>query len=167
LAQSTVPALASGSSGPSSSIAATTRQLDVIRAQIATAETQVCAVVSAEKVQLGFRESTPLRTQPMGQASGPACGFPHPRQGGYLLVIQFQDLARWGAYAQAGKVVHGLGREAVVTGTSSVQLNVLDLERGSVVMFLAPDAQPGSQDALLEVAAFAYGVARAGISVGG
>jgi hypothetical protein len=163
---STDTTVAASPSSPSSSVPATTSPLDAIRAQLATAATRVCAVVSAEDVRLSFHETAPLRTQPMGEASGPACGYPHPRQGGYLLVIQFQDIARWGAYVQAGTVVRGLGRDAVVTDTMSSQLVVLDSERSAVVVFLAPDSQPGSVEALLGVAAFAYGVPRDGVQVG-
>ena len=48
----------------------------------------------------------------MGEASGPACGYPHPRAGGYLLVIQFQELAWWGGYAKSGTRIEGLGLDA-------------------------------------------------------
>jgi hypothetical protein len=150
----------------SNSLPATTSPLDVVRRQLAIAASEVCAITSAENVRISFRETAPLGTQPMGEASGPACGYPHPRQGGYLLVIQFQEPTRWGAYAQAGQVVRGLGRDAVVTGTTSPQLNVLDNSRSAVIVFLAPDPQPRSLDALLEVAAFAYGVLRADVRVG-
>ena len=152
----------------SSTASATTNHLDTVRAQLAVAASDVCAVVSAENVRSSFRESAPLTTQPMSEGSGPACGYPHPRQGGYLLVIQFQPLSRWEAYVQSGKMVQGLGRDAVVVGTTttSPQLMVLDLQRGAVIMFLAPDPSLIAVDTLVDVAALAYGVPREGLRVG-
>jgi hypothetical protein len=82
------------------------------------------------------------------------------------LVIQFQDLQRWGGYAGSGKVVHGLGREAVVSGTFSPQLSVLDTDRAAVIVFLASNPGPGALDALLDVGAHVYGVPREGVRLG-
>jgi hypothetical protein len=157
---------ASVTTASSSTIPATTNHLDAVRAQLAVAASDVCAVVTAEHVRSSFRESTPLTTQPMSEGSGPACGYPHPREGGYLVVIQFQELARWGGYAKSGKLVQGLGYDAVLTGTTSPQLMVRDAQRSAVVMFLAPDPAPIAVEALLEIAAFAYGVPREGVRFG-
>src|SRR5204863_2380699 len=123
-----------------------------IRAQIAKASTDICTLVSAQNVAVSFAETAPLTTQPMGEASGPACGYPNPRAGGYLLVIQFQDLAWWDGYAKSGKPIEGLGLDAVLSSTKP-ELLVRDVERGTVIMFLAADSPAGYVDSLLHIAA--------------
>ena len=144
----------------------TTSGIDAIRAQITRASNEVCTLVSAQNVALSFAEAVPLTTQPMGEASGPACGYPHPRAGGYLLVIQFQELAWWGGYAKSGTRIEGLGHEAVLSARRT-ELFVLDVERGTVIMLLAADSPVGGVDALLHVAAVVYDKAPETVRVAG
>lgn len=156
---------ASSSSTPTATVTTTTNSaLASIRAQIATASTDVCTLVSAQNVGLSFAQTVPLTTQPMGEARGPACGFPNPNAGGYLLVIQFQDLAYWGGHASTGKRVEGLGLDAVLSPTLP-ELYVLDIDRGHMIMFLAADRPVGYADSLLRVAALIYGKSPASVRV--
>jgi hypothetical protein len=134
-----------------------------IRAQIARAGTDICTLISAQDVGLSFEETVPLTTQPMGEAAGPACGFPHPRAGGYLLVIQFQSIAYFDGYAKTGRRVDGLGLDVVLS--SRDKLYVRDVERSSTIMFLAPDDTATSADSLLRVVAHVYGKSAANLRV--
>ena len=148
---------ASSSSAPTATVTTTTNSsLAPIRAQIATASTDVCTLVSAQNVGLSFAQTVPLTTQPMGEARGPACGYPNANAGGYLLVIQFQDMAYWGGHASTGKRIEGLGLDAVLSPTHP-ELYVLDIDRGYLIMFLAADSPVGYVDSLLQVAALIYG----------
>ncbi len=89
----------------------------------------------------------------MGEKNGPACGFPHPQKGGYLLVLQFQLPSRWNEYAKSGQQVVGLGREAQLVSSST--LFVRDERRHVVLMILAPDGD--ASEKLLRIASRIYG----------
>jgi hypothetical protein len=125
-----------------------------IQSQIATASSDECTLISAADVAASFDEPGPLGTGAMGEANGPACGYPHPRHGGYLLVLQFRQLSRWDEYASSGRRVDGLGREAQLV--SSSELFVRDEHRNTVLMILAPDGD--AHVALFRVASRIYGV---------
>ena len=131
--------------------------LDSILAQI-DARTDICTLISPEEVQTSFGETVPLTTQPSTEAKGPACGYPYPRGGGYLLVIQFQDMATWGEYAGTGRPVEGLAFDAMYSPASDPQaLFVRDIERGVVVRLLAPQGATSDVQSLLKVAGHVYG----------
>ena len=95
-------------------------------------------------------------TQPMMEGRGPARGYPHPRNGGYLLVLQFQALAEWDQHLAQGRRVDGLGHPARLETKAVASLYVLDVERHAVVMFLSPQSD-NAVTALLRVAAHVYG----------
>ena len=154
---------ASSSTTTVTAVAPTTDVIASIRAQIAKAATDICTLISAKDVGLSFEETVPLTTQPMGEAAGPACGFPHPRAGGYLLVIQFQNIANFDGYAKTGRRVDGLGLDAVLS--SSKSLYVRDVERDTTIMFLAPENTAASVDSLLRVVAHIYGKTAANLRV--
>lgn len=88
----------------------------------------------------------------MGEKNGPACGFPHPRQGGYVLVLQFQSPSRWNEYAKSGQQVVGLGHQARLVSSST--LFVRDEKRNVVLMILAPDGD--ANEKLLRLASRIY-----------
>ena len=90
----------------------------------------------------------------MGEKNGPACGFPHPRQGGYLLVLQFQSPLRWKEYAESGQQVVGLGYEARLVSPST--LFVRDEKRNVVLMILAPGGD--ANETLLRIAGRIYDI---------
>ena len=135
--------------------------LDALDAQLVTAANDVCTLVGATDVGASFDEPAPLTTQPMGEANGPACGYPHPRHGGYLLVIQYQLLSRWSDYERAGRLVIGLGVDARLA--SSSELLVRDEQRHTVIRLLAPDGD--EEAALLRVASRIYGAPVDGVHV--
>ena len=126
-----------------------------ISAQLAAATLVVCELVDATDVQTAFAVLTPLTTQPMGEANGPACGYPNADGRGYLLVIQLQLLARWSSYADSGKSMETLARPAIQTSDGS-RLYVRDEERQATVMFFATGNDAGNAEALRQVAAIAY-----------
>ena len=118
---------------------------------------EICPLLSPEAVASSFDEKRPLTTQPMVEGRGPACGYPHPRHGGYLLVVQFQALADWDEHLALGRRVDGLGHPARIETKAVDSLYVLDVERHAVGMFLAPQSD-NSVTALLRVSAHVYGV---------
>lgn len=139
--------------------------LDSIVAEI-DARADICTLISPEEVQTSFGEMVPLTTQPSTEAKGPVCGYPYPRGGGYLLVIQFQDLATWGEYAETGRPVEGLAFDAMYSPASDPQaLVVRDIERGVVVRFLAPQSSTSDVESLLTVAGHVYGTTPDGVRV--
>ena len=135
--------------------------LDAIDAQLITAAEDVCTLVAATDVGASFEESSPLTTQPMGEANGPACGYPHPRHGGYLLVIQYQLPSRWSEHERTGRRVVGLAVDARLESTS--ELFVRDQRRDAVIMLLAPDGD--AEAALLRLASRIYGAPVGGVHV--
>lgn len=139
--------------------------IDWIPAQIDLASTDVCTLISPQQVQTSFGQTVPLTTQPMAEAKGPACGYPYP-QGGYLLVIQFQNLAKWGEYAGTGRPVEGLAFDALYSPASDPQALVIrDVELGVVIRLLAPQSIMSDVDSLLMVAADIYGTTSGGVRV--
>ena len=140
-------------------------EIDSILPQI-DASTEVCTLISPQEVQTSFGETAPLTTQPMAEAKGPACGYPYPRGGGYLLVIQFQDLATWDGYVGTGRPVEGLAFDAVYSPASDPEaLVVRDVERGVVVRLLGPQGSTSDVESLLMVAGHVYGTAPDGVHV--
>ncbi len=144
---------ARSSDAPATIGASESSDLAGIQSQIATASSDVCPIISAADVAVIFGETTPLTTQAMSEKNGPACGFPHPRQGGYVLVLQFQSPSRWKEYAESGQQVVGLGREAQLVSSST--LFVRDEKRNVVLMILAPDGDASGK--LLRIASRIYG----------
>lgn len=139
--------------------------IDSSLAQIDASE-DVCTLISPQEVQTSFGETVPLTTQPMAEAKGPACGYPYPRAGGYLLVVQFQDLATWGEYAGTGRPVEGLAFDAMYSPSSDPEAIVVrDVERGVVVRLLAPQSSTSDVESLLMVAGHVYGTAPDGVHV--
>ena len=137
---------------PTSAVASS--NLQVIKTQLAAAASDGCPLISASDVADILGEATPLRTRAMSEASGPACGFPHPRQGGYILVLQLQPPTRWSEYQKIGQEVVGLGFEAQLVSAS--KLYVRDEARHVVLMILAPDGDVSSSE-LLRIASRIYG----------
>ncbi len=132
--------------------------LDEMAAANDRATREICPLLSSEAVAASFEENGPLTTQPMVEGRGPACGVPHPRHGGYLLVVQFQALAEWDQHLAKGQRLDGLGHPArIETGGGGASLYVLDNGRHAVVMYLAPDSD-NAVAALLRVAAHVYNV---------
>ncbi|MCC6522654.1 MAG: hypothetical protein IT373_08350 [Polyangiaceae bacterium] len=117
---------------------------------------EVCMLVSPEAVAASFVSGAALRTAPMGEANGPACGYPDPDRGGYLLVIQRRSLASWDTADTTGTPIADLGVAARLdedAGNGSASLFVRDEPRHAVMMFLAPSGPPA---ALLRVAGHLY-----------
>lgn len=140
-----------------SQVVYTSRPLDSILARIDAGE-DICTLVGPRAVQTSFGETMPLTTQPMMEAKGPACGYLYPRGGGYLLVIQFQNMATWGEYAATGRPVAGLGLDAMYSPASDPQaLVVRDIERAVVVRLLAPQGSTSDVQSLLKVAGHIFG----------
>lgn len=119
--------------------AATARDAESVRPSV-----DVCDMVDLPAVKTAFGETGTLSTVPMEEANGPACGVPHPRQGGYLLVVQVQPFDRWERHAASGRSVDTLAHPAVETDAST--LFVRDDDRRVVTMVLAPAgaAPPGA-----------------------
>lgn len=126
-----------------------------VRAQIAKATTDICTLVTPEAVAASFGSAAISRTAPMTEGHGPACGYPHPDHGGYLLVIQFRTLASWDTAATAGTAIDGLGVSARLDRHSGryATLFVRDQARDAVVTFLAPEGPP---EAVIRVASLIY-----------
>lgn len=92
----------------------------------------------------------------MGEAHGPACGYPNPDNRGYLLVIQFRSLASWNTADTTGSPIDDLTLPAKFdcdSGGGGATLFVRDETRNAVVMLLAPE---GPADAVLRVALLIY-----------
>ena len=126
------------------------------RAQIAKATTDICTLVIPEAVAASFGSTAVLHTSAMGEAHGPACGYPHPNHGGYLLVIQFRTLASWDTADTTGTAIDDLAVPAKLdrhSGGGNTTLFVRDQTRDAVVTFLAPEGPP---EAVLRVASFIY-----------
>ena len=138
--------------GPSTALSPRPATPSDIGAQLTTAARVVCELVGPGDVQTAFGVATPLTTQPMGEANGPACGYPNVDSRGYLLVIQLQPLARWSSKAASGQAIGSLGSPAVQTPDGS-QVFVRDDAREATVMFLAPGPRGNSAEALRQVAA--------------
>lgn len=139
--------------------------IDSSLAQIDASE-DVCTLISPQEVQTSFGETVPLTTQPMAEAKGPACGYTYPRAGGYLLVVQFQDLATWGEYAGTGRPVEGLAFDAMYSPSSDPEAIVVrDVERGVVVRLLAPQNSTSDVESLLTVVGHIYGTTPDGVRV--
>jgi hypothetical protein len=114
-------------------------------AQIATATTDICTLVSPEAVATSFGFTATLKTAAMGEAHGPACGYPNLDGRGYLLVIQFQSLASWDTAATTGTTFDDLTLPAKFdrdSGGGGATLFVRDESRNAVVMLLAPEGPP-------------------------
>ena len=126
------------------------------RAQIATATTDICTLVTPAAVAASFGSTAILHTASMGEAHGPACGYPHPDHGGYLLVIQFRALASWDTADTTGSAIDDLAAPAKLDRHSSggsATLFVRDQTRNAVVMLLAPEGPP---EAILRIASLVY-----------
>lgn len=130
-----------------------------IGAQLATAASDLCPLLDPQDVAASFGETVTLSTQPMAEAHGPACGVPHPRRGGYLLVVQFQDIAAWDSRVTTGRRVDGVGHPARIAtpGGPSATLYVRDEERHAMVVFMAPQSD-NAATAVLRFAASVYDV---------
>jgi hypothetical protein len=92
----------------------------------------------------------------MGEAHGPACGYPNPDGRGYMLVIQFQSLASWDTAKITGSTIDDLTLPAKFdrnSGGGGATMFVRDQARNTVVMLLAPE---GPSEAVLRVALLIY-----------
>jgi hypothetical protein len=138
-----------------------------IRASLATAASELCPLADPQDVATSFEETGPLTTQPMTSAQGPACGYPHPRRGGYLFVVQYQPLPAWDRHAATGSRVDGMGHLARIettTGAPSATLYVRDEQRQVMVVFMAPQSDNATA-ALVRLAALVYHVAATAVNV--
>jgi hypothetical protein len=127
-----------------------------VSAQLTTATTDICTLVTPEAVATSFRTTATLKTAAMGEAHGPACGYPNPDGRGYMLVIQFQSLASWDTANITGSNIDDLTLPARFdrdSGGGGATLFVRDQPRNAVVMLLAPE---GPSEAVLRVASLIY-----------
>ena len=99
--------------------------------------------------------TAPLTTSPMSEANGPACGVPHQRQGGYLVVVQFLAFDRWDEFAAAGLPIEGL-RLPVVAVATWPTLYMRDEKRRVVVSLTGADSSTDTMSALVRFAERLY-----------